>query len=118
MSIAHDSADDRLSFGRDDRLAKALRLANISSNEMADHLEMSRTTISNYINGRTNPKRSIMRDWAIRTGVPLTWLETGQLPSGPTTGGEQSRLGESNSGPSHYNVVALFGEPALEKVAA
>lgn len=89
MSITYIESHGRLEFDKSDRLAKALRLAAITSNEMADHLDVSRTTISNYINGRTQPKRSVLRDWALRTGVPLEWLETGKdsgsTPSNPTS---------------------------------
>lgn len=81
MSIAYAEIVHRLEFDKSDRLAKALRIGGISSNEMAEHLDVSRTTISNYINGRTEPKRSVLRDWAMRTGVPLEWLEDGHLPS-------------------------------------
>jgi len=81
MSIAHAGIEDRLTFGKSDRLNKALEFSGISSNEMAEHLDVSRTTISNYINGRTEPKRSTLRDWAMRTGVPLEWLESGKFPT-------------------------------------
>jgi len=81
MSIAHARIEDRLTFGKPDRLNKALEASGVSSNEMADYLDVSRTTISNYINGRTEPKRSTLRDWAMRTGVPLEWLESGKLPT-------------------------------------
>lgn len=81
MSIAHAGIEDRLTFGKPDRLNKALEFSGISSNEMAEHLDVSRTTISNYIHGRTEPKRSTLRDWAMRTGVPLEWLESGKFPT-------------------------------------
>ena len=82
MSIAHEGALSRLAFDKSDRLSKALKLGKVSSNEMAAHLDVSRTTISNYINGRTEPKRSQIRDWALRTGVPMEWLETGEVGLG------------------------------------
>jgi transcriptional regulator with XRE-family HTH domain len=79
MSIAHDDLINRLRFGLPDRLGKALSVAGVPSNDMADYLGISRTTISNYINGRTEPKKQTLRLWAVRTGVPLEWLETGHL---------------------------------------
>lgn len=82
MSIA-DSTDiaRRLAFGLSDRLNKALTVADVSSQEMADYLGVSRNTISNYINGRTLAKKQTLRLWAMRTGVPLVWLEHGILPT-------------------------------------
>lgn len=71
---------ERLQFGLSDRLGKALEASDISSHEMAAHLNMSRTTISNYINGRTEPRVSIIRDWAAYTGAPVEWIVQGQFP--------------------------------------
>lgn len=96
----------QLEFGLGDRLSKSLHVAGISTTEMAHELEMSRATISNYLNGHTKPKRLYLKMWALKTGVPLEWLETGTFPETPETektphpdnpdGGDQSRLGESN----------------------
>lgn len=69
-----------LEFDQPDRLAKSLRIARMTSNAMAAHLGVSRTTISNYINGRTTPDRSQRRDWALKTGVPLDYIEDGIIP--------------------------------------
>lgn len=72
-----------LEFGLGDRLAKALTVANMNGLEMADFLGVSRQTIGNYTSGRTRPNRATLRTWALRTGVPLSWIETGTLPGGP-----------------------------------
>lgn len=90
MSIAFEGEHARLAFDKSDRLGKALKVGGVSSNEMAEHLGVSRTTISNYINGRTEPKRSQLRDWAFKTGVPLSWLEHGEIGDGtnPDGGGD------------------------------
>jgi transcriptional regulator with XRE-family HTH domain len=58
-----------------DHLRKALRVADIGAQEMADYLEVSRTTISNYINGHTRPTGPILRIWALRCDVPFEWLD-------------------------------------------
>lgn len=67
------------SFGLSDRLAKALTVAHVSNAEMAQALDVSRNTITNYTSGRTKPSRLQLREWAVRTGAPLEWLETGTL---------------------------------------
>lgn len=61
-------------FTQGDRLRKSLEVSGISSNDMAAHLHMSRTTVSNYLHGRTEPRVSIVRDWAEYTGAPVGWL--------------------------------------------
>lgn len=68
------------SFGLSDRLAKALTVAHVSNAEMAQALDVSRNTITNYTSGRTKPSRLQLREWAVRTGAPLEWLETGAVP--------------------------------------
>ncbi|MFF7683117.1 helix-turn-helix domain-containing protein [Microbacterium sp. NPDC007973] len=75
-------------FDLGDRLDKALRVAGVSTAEMADTLDVSRNTIGNYTSGRTRPSRLQIREWAARTGAPVQWLETGMVgPAGiePTT---------------------------------
>ncbi|MCU4295496.1 XRE family transcriptional regulator [Brevibacterium permense] len=93
----------RLEFTRADRLAKSLTASGVSSQEMADYLEVSRNTISNWINGRTSPRRPDLLAWALRTGVPIDWIESGELknprPDGPN-GGSECATRDSNPQPS------------------
>lgn len=67
-----------------DRLGKALSAAGIGPGEMASYLDIHRNTVSAYINDRQPIKRQTLMLWAMRTGVPLEWLEAGEMPSGPT----------------------------------
>jgi transcriptional regulator with XRE-family HTH domain len=57
-----------------DRMRKSLRHAGIGVQEMADYLEVGRSTISSWINGRITPNAQTLRLWALRTGVPYEWL--------------------------------------------
>lgn len=57
-----------------DRLAKARRTADVGSAEMAGLLDVSRTTISNYESGRTEPTARVLRIWSDVTGVSVDWL--------------------------------------------
>lgn len=82
MTNAIDYA--RLEFGLGDRMAKALDVARVNGLEMAEYLSVSRQTIGNYTSGRTRPNRATLRMWALKTGVPLAWLETGYLPDSPS----------------------------------
>lgn len=59
------------------RLQLALEFGNVSVVEMADYLEVSRTTVSNYLHGRTQPRRRDLRSWALRCGVPFDWIVEG-----------------------------------------
>ena len=57
-----------------DRMRKALREAAVSVQEMADFLDVSRTSVGSWINGRGQPSTQTLRLWAIRTGVSYEWL--------------------------------------------
>lgn len=92
MSTAHSFPDD-LSWDLADRLRKTLRVSGVGIGEMAIELDISRNTVSNYVNGHTIPNRATLRVWALRTGVPLEWILTGETPdSGPDTPGGQAGL--------------------------
>lgn len=96
---------DLLRFSQGDRLRKSLQLADITSQEMADYLEVSRNTVSRWINDEREPNRSFVRLWALRTGVPLEWIETGEVkdetPS-PDGDGVSSPLPDLNRRPALY----------------
>lgn len=89
MSTQHDALGIP-AWSMQDRLRKALNAAGVGVQEMADHLEVSRVTVGNYLAGRTNPTTSTLRVWAMRCGVPYLWLTTGEEPKdGPDGGGGQ-----------------------------
>lgn len=71
------------------RLQMALRHAGLSVDAMAAELGVSRSTISRWTNEHgTPPKAAFVKMWALRCGVPFSWLATGeeggdQGPDGP-----------------------------------
>ena len=67
-------------FDLADRLRKSLRAADVSVQEMADYLEVSRNTVGRWINGHTEPSGPVVRVWAMYTGVPYGWLRDGIDP--------------------------------------
>lgn len=84
-------------------MRKALEVRSISVQEMASYLEVSRVTVSRWINGKQAPSKQTMRLWAMRTGVPLFWLETGEAPS-------PSGDGASNAPRTGLEPVTLWGD--------
>lgn len=83
-----------LEFDLADRMRKALRVSGVKAGEMADYLDVANGTVSTWINGRIVPSAQTLRLWALRTGVPYSWLKDGtQNPhqGGPGGGNEVVR---------------------------
>lgn len=73
------------------RLRMALDFAGLSVQEMADVLELSRTTLSSWMNDRgALPRKIFLKEWSLKTGVDYQWLVTGtarsRRPDGPNDG--------------------------------
>ena len=66
-----------------DRMRKARELTGLDQAHFAEELGVSRAAVSAIEVGRNRPRRITLRAWALATGVPFTWLETGQAPAGP-----------------------------------
>ena len=94
-----------------DRLGKALKHRGIKVGEMADYLGVSRNTVGNYINGRTSPDKRTLRLWALRTGVPMEWLEHGSTSTNDDPDGGSLTISYPKSG-------ALLAFPSRDLVAA
>jgi transcriptional regulator with XRE-family HTH domain len=93
----------RLEFDMPDRMRRALRISGVSAGDMAEYLGVRREAVSTWLSGRINPRKSTLRLWALRTGVPLEWLETGQVPDdGPAPDGAPLPRLDSNQQPSGY----------------
>ena len=86
------------------RLKMSLADDKLAAGEMADYLGVSRQTLSRWMNDAgAPPKRAYLMQWAIRTGVPLTWLETGETPDdGGGPGGLSYTPRDSNPEPAVY----------------
>ena len=85
-----------------------LQHAGVSVQAMADELGVSRNTVGNYLNRRTEISRSGLIVWALRTGVPMRWLETEKTPTGPGPDGGldvERAWRDSNSQPSDPKVL-------------
>ena len=78
-----ESNESPWAFTFADRLGKALPVSGVSTQSMADALDVTRTTISNYTSGRTSPSKLQLKEWSVRTGAPLEWLLTGNDPHDP-----------------------------------
>lgn len=66
------------------RLQRALAHAGITTNDIATELEVSRATISRWINDHGAPPRAIyVKEWALRCGVPYEWIQHGAPESDP-----------------------------------
>lgn len=111
---AMHSSDIRaaLSFTLADRLSKALAYGDVTIPQMAEAIDRSERTVGNYTSGRTMPDKLVVKEWAIRTGVPLVWLQTGRFPDEGTKKGPASEETgpllpemDSNHQPAGYSLA-------------
>ena len=65
-------------FNAHDRLRKARERTGMDQTEFADHIGVSRGTVSNYESGSTTRlKGVVLKQWALATNVTVEWIETG-----------------------------------------
>lgn len=58
-----------------------MALGEMKAEEMAAQLGVSRQTLSRWMADKGKPpKRAYLAQWALITGVPLTWIESGIAP--------------------------------------
>ena len=76
-------------IGLPQRLYLARDWAGLTQTDLASEMGVSRRTIVNAENGTKAPRRPTLAAWALATGVPMGWLETGNAPDGddPEGGG-------------------------------
>lgn len=86
-----------------DYLRKAREHAGLEQAQLAVDLGISRNTVINYERGKVSPRRAVIMAWAMRTGVPVEWLEGSESPrpDGPDGGSMLPRL-DSNQQPFGY----------------
>lgn len=86
-----------------DRLRKAREVTGLDQAAFAREMGVSRQTVSSYERGSVAARLIVLKAWALRSGVPLPWLQTGESPrqDGPGGGDGLLRL-DSNQRPSGY----------------
>lgn len=86
------------------RMQRAMGHAGMTTLEIAEAMDLSRTTVSRWMNDATKPKRAFLMQFALVTGTNLEWLETGNAPQpdGPegVEGDDGCTRRDSNSQPS------------------
>jgi transcriptional regulator with XRE-family HTH domain len=69
---------------RGDRLRKARMTTGLTTREFADVVGVSQKTVTDAENDRRPTVRKILLNaWAMATGVPVAWLEHGEVASPP-----------------------------------
>lgn len=102
------------------RLQRALAHAGISVQGMANELDVSRSTISRWINDNGTPPRSgFVKLWALRTGVPYEWLAEGvERPDTDPTQGTRKNAWFTGDSDLDGTVVPLFPSVHSDEVWA
>lgn len=94
-----------------DRLRKAREASGLDQHQLAEAMGVSRATVSNYETGfSSKPRKIVLNVWAMATGVPIQWIETGTAPGSGDDGSPDHEAGaskkllrlDSNQQPSDY----------------
>jgi transcriptional regulator with XRE-family HTH domain len=106
-----------------DRLRKARECVGLDQRELADEIDVSRNTVVNYENGATQRlKPLVLKQWALRTGVPYEWLTTGEetlhAPDGGGSGLPRVDSNHQPSGSPSPQVTATIPTPRRLRLAA
>lgn len=64
-----------------DRLRKAREASGLDQSTLAERIDVSRRTISNYETERVEARMIVLKQWALATGVDLSWLLGSTRPS-------------------------------------
>lgn len=96
-------------FNKADRLRKSREYAGLEQAELAERIGVSRNTVSNAERGVNSPRRIMVRQWALATGVPLLWIETGRTPSPDGDGVQGLPQLDSNQQPFGYRSAQVTG---------
>jgi transcriptional regulator with XRE-family HTH domain len=75
-----------------DRLMLSREKARIGSHEMAAKFHKTRSTITNWEKGRSEPSHTEIKEWARITGYSLDWIMDGQLSVEPNEDEVRERL--------------------------
>ncbi|WP_407705377.1 helix-turn-helix domain-containing protein [Actinomyces urogenitalis] len=64
--------------------------------QLTEAMGVSRATVSNYETGfSSKPRKIVLNAWAMATGVPIQWIETGTVPGSGDDGSPDHEAGAS-----------------------
>ena len=75
-----------------DRLCKARGLTGLTVAEFAHVIGVAPRTVTNAELGSHAVRRTTLMAWSMATGVPLAWLESGDV-EGKSVAGDRVRVG-------------------------
>lgn len=89
------------------RLRIAREEAGYEQGQLAELIGVGRNTVSNAESGKTKPRKVMVNAWAMATGVPVKWLETGEAPTGTGPDGGECPQSVSIRRPADYKADVL-----------
>ena len=95
MTIAHENSPRIPPSTLGSRLRDARNWRRLDQTELAEALDVSRASISNYENGVSIPSKLQVAAWAVATDTDVDWLRTGTDPeASPHPGNPIARLSD------------------------
>jgi transcriptional regulator with XRE-family HTH domain len=88
-------------FSTADRLRKARQFAGLTPEELAERIGVTPRTVYNYETGKAT-RPAALKLWALATGVPFQWIETGEFdPTTDSVEGDSTQNTWTLSTPGH-----------------
>lgn len=94
--MSKNNGPNMFEFTQGDRMRRAMKVSGESVQGMAAFFDVTRETISTWLNGRHAPSKAVLMMWAAKTGAPFEWLDTGKVPD----------EGNSSGGPQNFELLA------------
>lgn len=90
-----------LQFQVYDRLRKAREITGLDKETFAAQIHVSRNTVGSYESPTYKSKRQpvVLAAWALRSGVPMEWILSGDLPPNPDDSDSMRRITDYKSIP-------------------
>lgn len=84
----------------------------LDQTQLAKLMGISRTSVSNVELGKHEPRKIVLNAWAMATGVPVSWLETGEAPpSGNEPKGQNGAPGQDRTDDLSLTRTVLYRLP-------
>ena len=97
------------------RLRIAREFAGLDQEQLAELMEVTRSTISNAETGTVEPRRATVNAWALACGVRVSWIRGEHSGGNPDPSSGLGIISPTQSTPTQQSVVLIFPDRKSEQ---